>query len=46
MLIESILPPTSQESLVDLVGMLKATGADMDGLKEFKSILGGKADEK
>lgn len=35
-----------KESLVDLVGMLKATGADMDGLKEFKSILGGKADEK
>lgn len=30
-----------RESLVDMVGMLKAEGSDLEGLKEFKLILGG-----
>lgn len=32
-----------KKNLVDLVGMLNANGADMEGLKEFKEFLGGRA---
>lgn len=32
-----------KKNLVDFVGMLNANGADMEGLKEFKEFLGGRA---